>query len=243
MPNTKLTKEKWANHWQYHKFIYILIILLVVLCGDLLFQVTAYRAPSERKVDFQLVADYADAEFFDTYSEKAIADGQAYDETLEEVSFYSLSYSGGADDTYGVQKYMVMVGANEGHVYFLSYDLMKQLVEQGGVLPLNDYIGEGLLKPAEWMDLSETTFHVTEDESLSELGERIYALPLGQLYGVMEDDVHYDIRDKYAVIMAYVKNPETTAVVLQSVIDQMTAPEPAWLSGVSEGDEESNEVG
>lgn len=234
MPNTKLTKEKWANHWQYHKFIYVLIVLLVAFCGDLLFQVTAYRAPNERKVDFELVADYADAEFFQTYSEKALADGLAFDETLEEVNFYSLAYSGSEDDTYGVQKYMVMIAANEGHVYFLSYDLMKQLVEQGAALPLDDYIDQGLVKPADWMDLSVTTFKVTDDEGISELGEKIYALPLGQLYGVMEDDVHYDIRDKYAVIMSYVQNPETTAVVLQSVIDQMAAPEPSWLSGVSE---------
>lgn len=229
MPNTRMTKQKWVNHWRYNKFQYLLIIAVCVLCGDLLYQVTAYRAPNERKVDFQLVAEYSDADFFTPYAEVALKAGQAFDDTLEEVNFYSLMYSGGSDDVYGAQKYMVMIGANEGHVYFVNHELMEQLVLQGAALPLNDLIDAGHLKTTPEMDLSKVTYTVKDDEALSALGDKVYAMPIGELYGAMTDDVHYDVRGKYAVIMIYVPNPETTAVVLQSVIDQLTAPAPEWV--------------
>jgi hypothetical protein len=234
MPNTKLTKEKWVNHWQYHRFIYLLIFLLTALGGDMLFQMTAYRSPAERRVDFELVAEYADAEFFLPVAEAALKAGQAFDSTLEEVNFLSLMYSGASDDVYGTQKFMVTIGANDGHVFFASEEIMKQLVNMGLALPLNDLIDEGYLKPVPDAEIAKVTFRVTEDEALAALGERIYALPIGELYGAMQDALHYDVRDKYAIILTYVKNPETTAVVLQSVMDQLTAPAPEWLSGASE---------
>ena len=51
------------NHFQYRLWVYLLIAVAGWFAADLLYTVTAYRPPAERKVDFVLVqGGYPDTE-------------------------------------------------------------------------------------------------------------------------------------------------------------------------------------
>lgn len=236
MPKTKLTRDSWKNHMHYSKYVYVIIALLAWFVVDMTYTMTEYRPPKERKVEIQLVGEYADAEPLKDVAAQALGVGQAFDETLEVVEFFPLMYSGQEDDMYGAQKYMVMVAAQEGHIYFLNRPLMEQMVMQGGALSLDEYIESGVLDPGD-ADLSTVTYNAPDlyDEDGATLDERhVYALPLSELGTMLSLDTSYDIRDKYAIIMSYSPNPDTVAVVLASVMEQLEGPMPEWLKTADE---------
>lgn len=239
MPKTKLTRARLQNHLQYSKWMYILLLLVGALAADLFYTTTAYRPPNSRKVDIQIVTTYADTSNAGAYAQTALAAGQAYERArdaaagvdtsaedyevpLMEVNFYNIAYSGGEDtesDYYGAQKFMVMLGAQEGHVYLVNRAMLETLVDSGVAYPLDGFLADGTLNIGD-VDLSTVTYDEYVDEGQPATGNTcVYALPIGSLTGLTDA---FDFRPDgmYMVMMAYVDNPDTVAVVMQSLIDQ-----------------------
>ena len=86
MPNTKLTRERLSNHLHYGKMFYLVICIVVGMLADVLFTVTAYRAPDERKVDIELVGLYANIEDVDALQQDAVEYGQAFELARDEAA-------------------------------------------------------------------------------------------------------------------------------------------------------------
>ncbi|MEG0144948.1 MAG: hypothetical protein RR739_02665 [Clostridia bacterium] len=223
----KAALETFKNHLHYRKWVYLAIVVFGFFACDLAYTMTEYRPPSERKVDFQLVqAGYMDTQALEPIAAKALAEVQIVDPTLEAVSLYSISYSGdSAKDIYGAQKYVVMVAAREGAVWVLPHALFEQLYLQGGLLPLDDYVAQGLF-PVGQADLSR----YTRPESMGKTDEagvplapsgpeRLYALPATLMPGLAR--FGYAVEDACVVMMGYCANPETSARVLGSVMRQL----------------------
>lgn len=227
MPKTRLTKESLSNHFHYAKWIYVLIICLSAFGLDLLFTVTEYHPPAERKVEIYLMGGLGDVEQLDGLAARALEYGKTIDPTLEEVTFLPLSYSG-EDDIYGPQKLMVLLAAQEGHVYFVDRTYLEQFINMGVAQPLEDYIDQGLLDPGD-RDLSSVTYEEPSfDEDTPPSGEtHVYALQAEPLQGLMqtEEPIYYP-DDKYIVVCSYVKNMDTTVQVLQFVMDELSTTDP-----------------
>ena len=222
MPKTRLTKESLSNHFHYAKWIYVLIICLSAFGLDLLFTVTEYHPPAERKVEIYLMGGLGDVEQLDGLAARALEYGKTIDPTLEEVTFLPLSYSG-EDDIYGPQKLMVLLAAQEGHVYFVDRTYLEQFINMGVAQPLEGYIDQGLLDPGD-RDLSNVTYEEpAPDEDTPPSGAtHVYALQAEPLQGLMqtEEPIYYP-DDKYIVVCSYVKNMDTTVQVLQFVMDEL----------------------
>lgn len=244
MPNTKLTREKFKNHLHYGKTAYISLILVAVFCSEILYAVTAYRAPNERNVHIELVDSYADVDHLEP-AQIALEAGIAYERErdaaagidvnaadyepqLQEVQFINLSYNPDDDDTeayYGSQKYMVTLAAAEGDIYILDESLLDYLITEGMLVDLSPYIESGLLTPGEQCDLSKGTFAEYVDEGEEPTGNTcIYALPADSMLGLY-DTFMFNPTDKYMVVMDFSKNQDTSVAVLQSLIEQFDQPE------------------
>lgn len=223
MPKTRLTKESLSNHFHYAKWIYVLIICLSAFGLDLLFTVTEYHPPAERKVEIYLMGGLGDVEQLDGLAARALEYGKTIDPTLEEVTFLPLSYTG-EDDIYGPQKLMVLLAAQEGHVYFVDRTYLEQFINMGVAQPLEGYIDQGLLDPGD-RDLSNVTYEEpAPDEDTPPSGAtHVYALQAEPLQGLMqtEEPIYYP-DDKYIVVCSYVKNMDTTVQVLQFVMDELS---------------------
>ena len=247
MPNTKLTKAALSNHFHYGKFIYAALIIAAWMLTDLVYTATEYRPPNERKVVIEMVGAYSNVDKLVEVARIALEAGQryetdvdrangvdvdakAYEPPLEEVSFFSIDYdTENEGDPYGVQKYMVTIAAQEGDIYFVNRKLMEQLVNEGVAIPLEGYIDAGILKPG-GRDLSAVTFNAPSFEEGGAPGSaRVYALQADTLYRLIEEEI-YDTRGTYMVITTFSANPDTTAVVMQSIIDQLETEKPEWLA-------------
>ena len=131
MPNTRITRQKWKDHFSYAKKVYIIGILLALGAASLIYSVTRYQAPNERAVQIALVDSYTAPEKLDEIVPALLKAGQAFDDTLEEVQFLSITYSGdGAADYEGAQVYMVQVYAGDNDIYIENKTMMEELIDQ-----------------------------------------------------------------------------------------------------------------
>lgn len=230
MPNTKMQEGGFRDFFNYHKWIYVLLIVVIWMLTDVLYSATKYQVPNERQVSIQVVSTTVDLEStLPLVAEHALAAGQEYDETLEEVVFYRIAYDPKNDmDGYGGEQYMLMLGVGEGDIYMVTKDLMHVLVNSGYVLPLEGYIEEGVLEPGD-VDLESVTFHEsTELDNYDPDATHVYAIPMVNMNDMLQSGINYDNREAYMVIMAFSANPETSACVMSDIIAQLTGPLPDW---------------
>ena len=241
MPNTKITKERFMNHFHYGKYAYLGVIIVCGMLADILFTVTAYRAPDERKVDIEFVGYYSNFEQAEAFQQEALEVGQAYELArdqaagidvnaenyelpLEEVNFLQLMYDmNGEDAYYDQQRYMVTLAANEGDIFLVTREMMIGMIDQDLAVDLTPYIESGVIQPGE-RDLSRVTFPETVNPGEPATGkECIYGLQADTLAGLWNEfDFYY--KDKYMVLMSYSSNQDTSAVVMQWLIDEFEVP-------------------
>ena len=239
MPNTKLTSARLKNHFQYSKMLYLVILVVAAMIGNLVFTMTVYHAPNERRIDIELIGLYADpsTEAANAAAAQLLSAGQAYESArdaeagldqaegyeipLQEVCFLSLQYdpeSSSEESYYASQKFMVMLAAQEGDIYVVSRSILVSLVDQNLFVPLDDYIEAGLLDPGD-RNLGRVTFDAHDDEGNAIPGQQhVYALQADSLAGMLET-LSYDPTDKYVGVVQFSRNQDTAVAVLQEMLN------------------------
>lgn len=241
MPNTKLSKALLKNHLHYTKAIYLGILIVAVMVADVLFTVTEYRSPGDRTVDIELVGVFSNTENAAPFIQTALEAGQAYERArdeaagidvhaenykpaLEQVQFLTMFYDMTSEDAYyDQQRYMVSLAANEGDIFIVERPMMNDLIRQGLAVDLTPYIESGIIDPGD-RDLSRVTYPETVDDGQPATGKQcIYALQTDPMAGLW-NEFQYDFRDRYMVLMVYSDNVDTSAAVMQSLIEQFEVP-------------------
>lgn len=246
MPNTKITGQKWKDHLSYAKKIYIIGAILAIAVSSLIFSVTRYTPPNERSVLIELVDNYTDPSKLDADLPALLAAGQAYDETLEQVAFYSIAYSGAGDtgDMYGSQVYMVQIYAGDNDIYLQDEILTNQLIDQGYCLPLELIEGfeaftqkfpevEVLWLPEVDPEADEEDEDAEPDEDAPEKPMHAYAIDISTLTGMAERGA-FAVNGKYAVLAFASKNAETSFHVLTQMFDVFAPQKTATPSEAAE---------
>ena len=229
MPSTRLTRERLRNHWQYGKWVYVVILAAAYFLGSMVYTMTAYRSPADRRVEFHVVTDRLRAvEPMQAIAQGLLPEAQEYDPTLEVIDVIQMMYSGDPEtDMYGAQKFYTFIQAGEGNVYLLPEALMVQMAQTGGALELDAFIQSGALDVA-GLDLSGVTFEEPvfdedEDETGAVTGAprptHVYAIPCKHMARLAQEDTMLDIDNLYMVVMGYCKNPDTTAFVLNAFME------------------------
>ena len=264
MPNTKMTPEKFREHVYYHKFIYLAIVAAALMVGSILFTTTSYRAPNERRIDIELIGDYADTgsqtaleatehllEFgkaWETARDAAAGvdtESKDYEPALQELSAISLTYSDdgtGENDYYASQKYLVMLAAQEGDIYFVSRPRMVELIDNNIAVPLDDYIAQGVIDPGA-RSLGSVTFDERDDSGAATGAQHVYGLQAETMLGLAET-FYYNPTNKYAVIVSFSKNQDTAAAILGEMLRLYdTEPEETAEDGAEAGEAPSENAG
>lgn len=233
MPNTRITRQKWKDHFSYAKKAYIFGILLALGAASLIFSVTRYQAPNERAVQIALVDSYTAPEKLDEIVPALLKAGQAFDDTLEEVQFLSIAYSGDGNADYeGAQVYMVQVYAGDNDIFIENETMMNELIDQNYCVPLDTFEGfeDFVSRHPEVKVLyavpggEQTDEEADEDAVVEE--PRPYALDVSTLTGFAERGA-LNMKDKYAAVVIMSKNRETSFEVLSAMFDVLAPSEEA----------------
>ncbi|MBR3927538.1 MAG: hypothetical protein IKJ65_00895 [Clostridia bacterium] len=229
MPNTKITLQKWKDHYSYAKKVYIVGALLAAGLASLIFAVTRYVPPNERAVIIQMVDTYADPAKMNADIPELLAAGQEYDTSLEEVSFLTIAYTGD-DDYEGSQVYTVQVYAGDNDIYFQNDILTQRMINEGYALALEylegfDAFSEKYSDYIIWEAIEEDDEEKDEDEEqTAEPEEHAYSVDISALLGINQRGA-YDVRGKYALIAINSENANTCFKVLSEMFDRFIPAE------------------
>ena len=204
---TPLTKARWKHHLAYNGWKYILALILSIVGWNLIYTMTAYRPPEDKKVDVYLSLASADQTAFDGYLEKVWKEELP---DMEEVQSVVLT-AGASSDYYGAVQLSTYIMAGEGDVYLLSKDDFINYARDGGMLELESYVESGALD-TKGIDVTKGW------RTYTETGERhLYGIPADS-FGGMEEFGIYSLKDYYWCVLAANGNDDNAVKLLNILV-------------------------
>lgn len=215
MANHRITIKQLRNHFAYSWWKYLLMLVLGCFGVDLLFAMTAYRPPEEKKIELYLCSGYADAVAIeaDFWSEL-----QARCPDQEEMTVMNINLSSG--DIYAQMQFSTYAAARQGDVCLLPRSEFKKLTQEGAddaFLELTPYIASGVIDTGD-IDLSG-------GRAMSASGEEgLYGIPADTLYGLF--DYSCDPENSILCITTYSGNNDTAAVMVDLLLQKLCTEKP-----------------
>lgn len=186
-----------------------------VLGVNMLFTVTAYRVPEQKKIEIYWCKGWADTE--KAYAQllpvlQEIAPDQ------EELSVMNIDIT--SDDYYSVMQFTTYMAAQQGDILLLPKSEVKKYAGDeawGAFVDLTPYIERGEINAADF-DLSGVMLPNEEGE----MG--VFGIPADHLYGLV--DYSIDPADSVFVITAYSGNEENCVLLLSKMIGMYQTEKP-----------------
>lgn len=215
MANHRVTVKQLKNHFVYSWWKYLLMLVLGCFGVDLLFSMTAYRAPEEKKIELYLCCSYADSTAVEVDFWPEL---HARCPDQEELTVLNINLASG--DMYAQMQFSTYVAAQQGDVCLLPRSEFKKLTQEGAddaFLELTPYIQSGVIDAGD-IDLSA-------GRAMSGAGEEgLYGIPADTLYGLF--DYSCDPENSMLCIMAYSGNNDTAAATIDLLLEKLCTEKP-----------------
>ena len=184
---TPIDKAKLRHHIQYNGWKYALLVIISIFLVDLVYTMTAYRPPEDKRIDVYIQSAGADQDAVDSIFEKMRVDLLP---DMELIRSYLL-VAGGSDDVAAIQQLSTYIAAGEGDIYLLRSEDFKRYASQGAFVDLSDAVEQGVLHTGD-IDLSGGYVAIQEyddktDAMIAVSQRRLYGIPLSQLPGLMDE--------------------------------------------------------
>ena len=215
MAENRITKRMIRNHWTYNWWKYLLLVFLCAAGVDVAFAMTAYHPPEEKKIEIYILNGYCDTStmqaeleppFFETHPDQ------------EELTILNINLTDG--DIYASMQFSTYAAAQQGDVCLMPLSEVQKLTADGAdyaFMDLTPYIESGMIDVQD-IDLTAGRMKSSTGE------ESIYAIPADSLYGLLA--YGNDPADSMLCIMDYNGNEETSAAVLDMLIERYRTPRP-----------------
>ncbi len=227
--DTRITKRRLKTHWHYSWWKYLAAFVICGLLTDMVFAMTRYQPPANKKIELYLCNGYADAI---AVEERLWPELLAAAPDQELLSVININLT--AEDAYSNMQFTTYIGAQQGDVLLLPAATVKSFAVDGAdtaYMELTEFIDSGLLT-LEGVDLSAGMM-TAEDGSVG-----LYAIPADTLYGLTE--VNCDPAGGMLVIMGYSMNPENAARTIDLLFDLYQTEKPDWYDEMRKSKEEES---
>ena len=215
MADNRITRKRIKNHWHYGWWKYAIWLVITLLGIDLLFAVTSYRPPEDKRLQLYMCNGYANADALQEALWPALV---AACPDQEELIAMNIDLT--TDEYYSKMQFTTYIAAQEGDVCLLPVDEVKSLVADGAeyaFIELTPYVQSGVI-PTEGIDLTPGMFRDSDGK------EGLYAIPADGLYGLVEYGC--DPAGSMLVVMAYCGNDDTAATLLGQMVERFTMDQP-----------------
>lgn len=218
------TKVNLRHHVQYNAWKYLLLIVASIFLVDLVYTMTAYRSPEDKRIDVYIQNAAVDQNEIDAVFEQMRLDKLP---DVEQISSYSLM-TGSAEDVYAVQQLTTYLAAGEGDIYILTGEDFKRYASQGVFVDFSELIEQGTLK-ADGMDLSGGYVAIQEydeksDSMVAVSQQRLYGIPLSQLPGFTQEFGIYN-QNMYLSMTVFNGNDENVLLFINQLIERSSETE------------------
>ena len=224
-----ITRKWLKNHLTYSWWKYLVLVVACVMGVDMLFAMTAYRVPEDKKVEVYILNDYIQAQALEETLWPPFAEGYP---DQEQLTVLNINLAGG--DIYAAMQFSAYAAAQQGDVCLMPVSEVEKLAADGAqyaFLELTPYVESGLID-TEGIDLTPGRM------STSDGTEGLYAIPADTLYGLLA--YGNDPADSMLCILDYSGNDEHAAAVLGMIIDLGRAEKPEGYDEMRGAQEQTN---
>jgi len=212
MVNTRVTKERMRHHFSYGVWKYALLAILAVFGWDLVYSITAYRPPDDKKLDVYILSAGADVE---AMREDLLESLHAAFPDQEQFSFLHIGLDESMEPN-AVMQFTTYIGAMQGDLFLLSMGLYQSYgdPENGLFLQLDEVIASGELH-IEGIDIEP-----------AKIEGGVYGIPTKTLYGL----TNYLINNEHMVLAvpAYTGNPDNAIKLISFLAERFSTEKPEW---------------
>ena len=127
MADNRLTKKRLKNHFAYNWWKYALSAAVSAMLVSIVFAVTAYRPPAEKKVELYVLNGYIDAE---TFQRDFWPELQARKPEQEELTVLNINLTD-SSNIYAPMQFSTYVAAQQGDLFLISRDEMRRITADG----------------------------------------------------------------------------------------------------------------
>ena len=224
---TPLTKERIRNHFHYSSWKYAVMVALAIFGWNLIYTMTAYRAPQDKRIDLYVLTYSSTSEAIDAFIKPI---WEAVVPEMEEVRGIAVV----PDAQYGDQQIATYLMAGDVDIFFLTESYFKIYASNGWLLPLEALVADGTIRAGD-IDLTKGYVTVVEEAEVPETGEtlsatvqHLYGIPLDTFYGFMEG-MNIDNRILYAVIPVNNRNDANVIPFFDGLLQAGRGEMPEWL--------------
>ena len=210
---TPITQEKIKNHLTYASWKYALLVIVAIFGWNLIYSVTQYQPPEEKKVILGVYA-FADEIGINGYMEQV---RQADMPDMEEMSASIIM----PDEMYGDMILSTRIAARECDLYLLPRTQFQNYAAQGAFMPL-DVVLPGLIAELEAAGVSLSRGNRTNDE----LGEKHqYGIPAAGMTE-LQNMLMVDVSDMYLCMFFETGNNDNALRFFEHLVrDMLHLPE------------------
>lgn len=201
---TPLTREDIKNHLTYSTWKYALVLVFAIFGWMLIYDMTAYRSPQDKRIDLYVQTATTTSEIMDAFI-KPVWESAAPDmETVQSVALLS------SDDAATQMQITTFAYTGEGDIYFVTEQYFKSLSGAGAFLPLEDLVENGEID-VEGVDLKKGYVTVVAESDAKgtpvSTVSHLFGIPLDSYDGFMKGML-LDNRGMYACILYANQNDE-----------------------------------
>ena len=126
MAENRITKKWLKNHWTYSWWKYLLLVCVCGMGVNVLFTMTAYRAPEHKKIELYVCNGYVDQQVMD---EQVSREFFARFPEQEEMAVMNINLA--AEDMYVQMQFTTYLAAQQGDILMLPRSEVYKLSESG----------------------------------------------------------------------------------------------------------------
>lgn len=194
---TPINKETISQHMHYSRWKYFLILAAALVGWGVLYTVTAYRSPQDKRIDLYVMSNTSSTEMVDQFIEPIWKETVPETETVHSVILVL------ADEAATDQQLTVYAIAADMDIVFFPEQYFKRFATQGFFLPLDDLAADGTIDVS-GLDLARGYMTMVEEyddqDRPVKTARHLYGIPLDSFYGFVQG-MNLDSRDMYAAIM------------------------------------------
>lgn len=207
---TPVTMDRLRHHFTYCWWMYALAIVLSIFAWNIIYSVTAYRPPEEKKI---ILGIYAYGE--DVNAAPYLAQVQA--EHLPEMEDISAMYIM-PDAAYGAMILSTRIAARECDIYILPRAEFQNWAAQGAFMPLDEVL------PALADDLAAAGVSLSRGWRTNEAEDvkHLYGIPCADLPAI-RDLLRCDTSDMYISVFFETGNNDNVVAFTDLFVRDMLA--------------------
>ena len=211
MTDKRLTKKRLKNHFAYNWWKYALSAAISAMLVSVVFAVTEYRPPAEKKVELYVLNSYIETE---TFQQDFWPELQARKPEQEALTVLNINLTD-SSNIYAPMQFSTYVAAQQGDLFLISRDEMLKITYDGAqeaLVELTDYLDSGVIDAA-GLDLAQGTLDRGDGTTA------VYAIPAGTLTGLSQYGNNPE--NSFLCIPLYTQNADTAAALIGLMVERL----------------------